>query len=307
MESIQKWGNHLANLYWEAHLKPGHIPPEHKMESFIRSKYESKRWALEGPPPSNPSDLENTVRTSAPQPQHAQPSTSPSSHKSTASIAARAAPTTTRQPQAHPLLSTNFSTLPSQQETTLSSKSAPAPAPVQPKAPENDLFSLDFRAPTPSSPPIPDTHKKDVKQDILSLFSSPSAPAPSTFGQFGATPATSPWATQAATTQQQQQPTSMIGTTGAGAWGVSSGWGTHAAAPPPPAQNLWDTPQTVLTGQQQQSGLFNTSAVWGTSSVAPAAAQDPFGSFANAGTVTSANLVQPKKDDVFGDLWAGFK
>lgn len=27
------------------------------MESFIRSKYESKRWAMEGPPPSDPSVL----------------------------------------------------------------------------------------------------------------------------------------------------------------------------------------------------------------------------------------------------------
>ena len=27
-QSIQKWGNKRANLYWEAHLKPGHIPPE---------------------------------------------------------------------------------------------------------------------------------------------------------------------------------------------------------------------------------------------------------------------------------------
>jgi hypothetical protein len=27
-QSIQKWGNRLANLYWEAHLKPGHVPPE---------------------------------------------------------------------------------------------------------------------------------------------------------------------------------------------------------------------------------------------------------------------------------------
>ncbi|ORY89800.1 hypothetical protein BCR35DRAFT_261944 [Leucosporidium creatinivorum] len=51
IENIQRWGNKRANAYWEAHLKPGHAPPEHKMESFIRSKYESKRWAMQGPPP----------------------------------------------------------------------------------------------------------------------------------------------------------------------------------------------------------------------------------------------------------------
>ena len=38
MESILKWGNKRANLYWEAHLKPGHVPPDHRVESFIRSK-----------------------------------------------------------------------------------------------------------------------------------------------------------------------------------------------------------------------------------------------------------------------------
>lgn len=58
MESIQKWGNKLCNLYWEAHLKAGHVPPEHKIESFIRSKYETRRWAKDGPPPSDPSVLD---------------------------------------------------------------------------------------------------------------------------------------------------------------------------------------------------------------------------------------------------------
>lgn len=28
VQSIQKWGNKRANIYWEAHLKAGHIPPD---------------------------------------------------------------------------------------------------------------------------------------------------------------------------------------------------------------------------------------------------------------------------------------
>ncbi|KAJ3002795.1 hypothetical protein NUW54_g5651 [Trametes sanguinea] len=28
MASIQKWGNRRANLYWEAHLRAGHVPPD---------------------------------------------------------------------------------------------------------------------------------------------------------------------------------------------------------------------------------------------------------------------------------------
>lgn len=27
-KSVQKWGNERANLYWEAHLKAGHQPPD---------------------------------------------------------------------------------------------------------------------------------------------------------------------------------------------------------------------------------------------------------------------------------------
>ncbi len=58
MESVQKWGNRRCNLYWEAHLKAGHVPADHKIESFIRSKYESRRWAKDGPPPADPSVLD---------------------------------------------------------------------------------------------------------------------------------------------------------------------------------------------------------------------------------------------------------
>ena len=97
-QNIKKWGNKRANLYWEKHLKAGHVPPdqyvlghppiyaifsaaccavqllaplgsrsastrvrqltESKIESFIRSKYESRRWAMEGPLPADPAVLE---------------------------------------------------------------------------------------------------------------------------------------------------------------------------------------------------------------------------------------------------------
>ncbi|KAG6829303.1 hypothetical protein H0H87_011969 [Tephrocybe sp. NHM501043] len=334
VQSIQKWGNHLANLYWEAHLKPGHIPPEQcaiirslhsdytevfqsKMESFIRSKYESRRWALEGTPPNNPSDLESCAQSRAPPPQPEQqqiPESSRPSHTSTASISART-PTVTSQPQAHRLLSSNYTTNPSQtmtaQRNITSAASADTAGPVlaQPKAPEHDLFSLDFHAPASPAPTAQEAPKKDVKQDILSLFSSPSqssAPVASTFGQFGAVSAAEPWATQTAVPPQQQQATSMIGTSGVGAWGANSGWGAPVAAPPAQG-NIWGA--AAGPASQPQPALFNTTAVWGASSTSPvpAPAQDPFSLFAASGTTPGAGSGQLKKDDVFGDLWGGFK
>ena len=43
--------------YWEAKLAPGHVPAEAKIENFIRTKYESKRWTMDGPIP-DPSTLD---------------------------------------------------------------------------------------------------------------------------------------------------------------------------------------------------------------------------------------------------------
>lgn len=57
LQSVLRWGNSRANKYWESKLAPGHVPSEAKIENFIRTKYESKRWVLEGPMP-DPSTLD---------------------------------------------------------------------------------------------------------------------------------------------------------------------------------------------------------------------------------------------------------
>jgi stromal membrane-associated protein len=73
LQSMLKWGNARANKcvslymldseytdmrrYWEAKLAPAHMPAEAKIENFIRTKYESKRWAMDGAIP-DPSTLD---------------------------------------------------------------------------------------------------------------------------------------------------------------------------------------------------------------------------------------------------------
>jgi len=308
MESIQKWGNRRANLYWEAHLKPGHMPPEHKMESFIRSKYESRRWAMEGSPPADPSALE-LGSSAANDPESAPSSREPASlprpsHATTGSISsAKPAPpvTTTRQPQVHQLLSSNFVSA----GPTSQSNSTPTPVQeVKPVMPNNDLFSLDFHAPAAPADGLSSVQsKKDVKQDILSLFSTRSSAAASTttpiFNAFSSQSAVaSPWAANAAA-NHQVQPTSMIGTTGVGAWGASSGW-TGGPAAPSSQSSLWGAPG-MASLQPQQSSLFNTSEVWGASQNQPS--QDLLGNQPRMTSVAST----VKKDDLFDDIWGGFK
>ena len=56
MQSILSWGNARSNKYWEAKLAVGHAPSEAKIENFIRTKYEMKRWVMDGPMP-DPSTL----------------------------------------------------------------------------------------------------------------------------------------------------------------------------------------------------------------------------------------------------------
>ncbi|KIK66037.1 hypothetical protein GYMLUDRAFT_218846 [Collybiopsis luxurians FD-317 M1] len=330
MESIQKWGNRLANLYWEAHLKAGHIPPDHKIESFIRSKYESRRWALEGPPPSDPSVLANGV-TTAPAPpsapttpvQQQTPVTNSSraSHAQTSSVSATRSPGSAASTR-HQLLSAGLVNKPvgaasvaTPQSQAAAATAPPAPAPAL----QNDLFTLDFHAPptmnnNTSSNTSPEP-KKDMKQDILSLFSAAppqSAAVNPGFGNFAGVPsqaAASPWG--AAPVSAAQAPvTSMMGSNGTGMWGTSSGWN---AAPALPVQNVWgDQPTMVYPPQpqhppQQQPNLFASSGnIWGNSSTtmapaAPGASQDLFGSF------SSATPAQKKQDDAFGDIWGGFK
>lgn len=48
LQSVLSWGNARANKYWEDGLGKGHIPQEAKIENFIRTKYDMKRWAMDG-------------------------------------------------------------------------------------------------------------------------------------------------------------------------------------------------------------------------------------------------------------------
>ena len=91
-----------------------------KMDSFIRSKYESKRWAREGPVPSDPSVLDtgSSAPAAQPEPVAAPPPVSapPRGHAPTSSVSsARATPVTNRQPQPHQLLSTSMTNRPTAQ------------------------------------------------------------------------------------------------------------------------------------------------------------------------------------------------
>ncbi|KAJ7576782.1 hypothetical protein C8J56DRAFT_971560 [Mycena floridula] len=265
MESIQKWGNRLANLYWEAHLKAGHIPPEHKMESFVRSKYESRRWALEGPVPTDPSVLDD----------------SPSPQQEQIPVVQQAAPAAPRQstPAARQLLSTGLVNRPPPQASSPPVAAQPPPA------------AISINLHPPPAPAASPEVQKNVKQDILSLFSAqPTSQAA--------------WGQQQPQQPAPQQQQAMMGTNGSAMWGANA-WGASAGP-----DNMWPGQQNMFA--QQQPNMFPGSHPNAFAAVQPnvfAASQpNAFATtqpnlFASSTDVWGSGTQETKKDDAFGDIW----
>ncbi|KAF3936836.1 hypothetical protein ABW19_dt0204666 [Dactylella cylindrospora] len=194
LQSVLRWGNSRANKYWEAKLASGHVPSESKIENFIRTKYESKRWVMDGgmPDPSTlaDSDAEDTPLRVVQEKQKAE--------------ALTASPPAKKAPAPAPNL---FDDEPLPPPTTTSPP--PAPAQKPPAKPADSLLGLDFYGSSPSGSPRPaetvsqanaggGSTRPDLNRSILSLYSS--APKQTTrthqptnsgsFGNFATSPTT---------------------------------------------------------------------------------------------------------------------
>ncbi|KAJ1334844.1 hypothetical protein BSLG_007998 [Batrachochytrium salamandrivorans] len=74
IESMMRWGNGRANLYWEHDWPKDVEPPEGNIEQFIRAKYERKKYAMKGPIPEPESLGKGSARSSTSTPTVVQPS-----------------------------------------------------------------------------------------------------------------------------------------------------------------------------------------------------------------------------------------
>ncbi|KAK4515356.1 Zn finger-containing GTPase- Activating Protein for ARF [Mucor velutinosus] len=63
IDSMVKWGNQRANVYWESELN-GRLPTENNMEMWIRAKYEQRKWAAKGPVP-DPTTIQTHSKSSS--------------------------------------------------------------------------------------------------------------------------------------------------------------------------------------------------------------------------------------------------
>ncbi|KAI1141644.1 ArfGap-domain-containing protein [Hypoxylon sp. FL0543] len=204
LQSILSWGNARANKYWESKLAAGHVPSEAKIENFIRTKYELKRWVMDGPMP-DPASLDVEGDDDVPlsivkekQSIDRKESIRKSSVGQQAPRSAVAPP-----PQADLI---GGDDIPPRASTAgpASSQVPPKSAPAPPKAsnPKDSLLGLDFLGETPAAPPRPAStnnaggagsqSRPDLKQSILSLYASAPRPQPpaeqpshSSSGSFG--------------------------------------------------------------------------------------------------------------------------
>ncbi|KAL5357461.1 hypothetical protein BJX96DRAFT_144521 [Aspergillus floccosus] len=191
LQSVLRWGNARANKYWEAKLAPGHVPSEAKIENFIRTKYESKRWVMDGgmPDPSTLDIGDDDVPLAVVQ-EKAKLERSASQRVATAS---QPPATQRRQQPSIDLFGDDDISPPARPSTTEpTARTAPPKQPQsapKPTRPGDSLLGLDFfgsAPPASSSGPASTAStpgastgmsRPDLKQSILSLYSKPQ-PAP---------------------------------------------------------------------------------------------------------------------------------
>ncbi|KAL1960339.1 hypothetical protein VTO42DRAFT_8299 [Malbranchea cinnamomea] len=190
LQSVLKWGNARANKYWEAKLTPGHIPSEAKIENFIRTKYEARRWVMDGPMP-DPSTLDVEGDDDVPLAVVQEKAKLERSASERASSAGTQPPPRSQQaainlfdddnpvPPARP----NTTDVTGPRPSAKPAQSSPA-APQKQAKPADSLLGLDFfgpAQPTPITRPsstVSNTSsstglsRPDLKQSILSLYSS---------------------------------------------------------------------------------------------------------------------------------------
>ncbi|KPM37487.1 hypothetical protein AK830_g9081 [Neonectria ditissima] len=199
LQSILSWGNARANKYWEAKLAAGHAPSEGKIENFIRTKYELKRWTMDGPIP-DPATLDADGDDDVPLSlvKEKQVIERKESLRK-ASQGHSSAPRTIPPPQGD-LIGGDPVPVRSNSAAPHMAKVAPKgePAPPRSTSTKDSLLGLDFFG-EPSAPPRPASttgtntnagqSRPDLKQSILSLYATaprpqapPQQPAQSAFG-----------------------------------------------------------------------------------------------------------------------------
>ncbi|KAL2133466.1 hypothetical protein VTI74DRAFT_2308 [Chaetomium olivicolor] len=186
LQSILSWGNARANKYWEAKLAPGHVPSEAKIENFIRTKYELKRWVMDGPMP-DPATLDAEGDDDVPL-----SVVKEKQNVERRELARKASVGQSGAPQGD-LIGADPAPAPAPPRASTAGPAAmqvpskSGPAPPKATSTKDSLLGLDFLGTQPAAPPRPASTtgtssggqtRPDLKQSILSLYATAPRPQP---------------------------------------------------------------------------------------------------------------------------------
>ncbi|SPQ23213.1 831d51ea-e761-43ef-a8e4-4daf168919ad [Thermothielavioides terrestris] len=316
LQSILNWGNARANKYWESKLAPGHIPSEAKIENFIRTKYELKRWVMDGPMP-DPATLDadgdddvplsvvkekqnvdrresmrkaSIGQSAAPQPDLIGADPVPAAAPSPVPVPPRAS---TAGPAAMQSIGSP-SGWGSMSSSAVPSKPAPAPA----SSALGDLFDLSASSPPAAAAPLPALAKPTTTTTTSVFNLSANQPKPS----------------PAPSTTASSNPLGSLGSLGASNLSNSDVWGGNAWAAPEAPKAAPEPPKAATTSAANDLGwasLASKPIVPGPSGgFAPkVAADEEFGGWTSSTTAPSAgNGSTPAagfggSDDLFSNVW----
>ncbi|PUU72647.1 hypothetical protein B9Z19DRAFT_1096869 [Tuber borchii] len=283
LQSMLKWGNSRANKYWEANLAPGHVPSEAKIENFVRTKYESKRWVMEGGIP-DPATLEDSgeedslpLKVVQQKLENRQTPASPPQQP-----ARRQNINLFDDDDASPQEPSRSNSVPPASRGQLPPKASPAP----PKStkPADSLLGLDFFAAAPNPVPRPasvnsnpvsntSSSRPDLNRSILSLYASKPQPRPQHVGN-----------PSIASSQQLQTPSSGLGELsdafggfGFGSQPTTTSISTQPTAPPPPKPSPFAnlTAGMMKSSAGPQISPASTAGFFGSPSSSMAAGKKP--------------------------------
>lgn len=173
IENIVQWGNDKCNGFWEAKLPEGYVPDQSKIENFIRTKYDLKKWCLSSTIP-NPVTIKGKTTTvnndnAASSTRNLQPNVLKKTQKTSA-------------PKSGSILDDEFGLFTSHNTsmpaTTTQSRTPPIAtreASVALATTTDSRPSQQIQSAQSTGGSISSNSRPDLKKSILSLYASPSA------------------------------------------------------------------------------------------------------------------------------------
>lgn len=296
VESMVKWGNAKCNIYWEAKLPQNYVPDASKIENFIRTKYDMKKWAAL---PKIPDPM--SIAKGAVDQEVAPVSRAPASSKPP--VAAQ--PSQKQSVKQHlSLLDDDFGSFASSTLTI----SSPSPVQtVQSRAPPARIVS-------PEQIPKQKEQRADLKKSILSLYSSPSSSSSSFQNQSQSVPLQSPLIQPSHNTRQLQPPahSDSVSSVSNSLLGLNFG-NEHLSSAPNIALSTPKPKPTLPEATPQFRNEWNESSLLVNQWASPLATPtyNGAGSFAlganfSSGTFGTTNPPQKATldDDLFKNVWS---